>query len=276
MLSRFSLIIRSSALVVVLVTQAQAILRQEVTIESAKYSLHGCFWLPEGAGPFPVMIYNHGSEQHPSPCGPPDLATFYQAHGWAFLAFQRHGHGPSPGDYILDLQKQIFRDAPTPVAARRQINRLHELYNLDVEAAVDWVKRQKWTDTARIAMSGISYGGIQTLLTAEKGLGIDAFLAFAPAAQSWNPVLAERLIAAVQAARGPIFLIQASNDYSLEPSKVLGAELKRKGSPNQSKVYPAFGATTLEGHAYFGSRAAGIAVWSPDVIAFLDGAVRRP
>jgi dienelactone hydrolase len=221
------------------------------------------------------MIYHHGSEQNPSPCGPPDLANFYQKHGWAFYAFRRHGHGPSPGAYIVDLQKQAFAAAPNRAAAQQEINRLHELYNQDVEAAVVWVKQQKWADTRRIAMTGISYGGIRTILTAEKGLGIRAFLPFAPAAQSWNPVLAERLKEAIRKARGPIFVIQAENDYSLEPSKVLGAELEKKGPPNRARIYPAFGTTTQQGHGAFGSRAAGIAVWSADLLAFLKVTVDR-
>jgi hypothetical protein len=66
-----------------------------------------------------------------------------------------------------------------------------------------------------------SFGGIQTLLTAEKGLGIRAFVAFAPAAQSWNPVLAERLKQGVRQAQAPILIIQAQNDYSVEPCEVL-------------------------------------------------------
>lgn len=216
------------------------------------------------------MIYNHGSEQKPPPCGPPDLGAFYQKQGWAFFAFQRHGHQPSPGDYIGDLQRQAFRahvgDEP---GARREINRLHELYNQDVQAAVAWVKQQKWADTGQIAMTGISYGGIQTLLTAEKGLGIRAFVPFAPAAQSWNPILADRLKQAIRKARAPIFLIQAANDYSLQPSKVLGGEIEKKGRPNRAKVYPAFGTTAQQGHAAFATRAGGIAIWSPDVVEFL-------
>jgi dienelactone hydrolase len=245
---------------------------QEVTVPAGQYRLHGCVWLPEGSGPFRVMIYNHGSEQKPAPCGPSDLAAFYQRNGWAFFAFQRHGHEPSPGEYIVDLQKRAFAAHPDDrPAARREINRLHELYNLDVEAAVAWVKQQKWADSGRLAMTGISYGGIQTLLTAEKGLGIRAFLPFAPAAQSWNPVLAERLKEAIRKAHAPILVVQAQNDYSLEPSKVLGAELESKGPPNRARIYPPFGTNTQQGHGAFGSRTAGIAVWSPDVLDFLKG-----
>ena len=248
---------------------------QEVTFQAGTYRLHGCVWTPEGAGPYPVMIYNHGSEQKPAPCGPPDLARFYQKNGWTFFAFQRHGHDPSAGEYIGDLQKKAFLAHPLDrPAAQSEIIGLHELYNRDVEAAVGWVKQQKWADSNRIVMTGISFGGIQTILTAEKGLGIRAFLPFAPAAQSWNPVLAERLKDAIHKTRAPMLIVQAENDYSLEPSKVLGAELQKKGPPNHAKIYPPFGTTTQQGHGAFGSRAGGIAVWSADITSFLDAVMR--
>jgi dienelactone hydrolase len=221
------------------------------------------------------MIFNHGSEKNPAPCGPPDLADFYQKKGFAFFTFQRHGHGASPGEYILDLQRRAFASHPfSPSAAQSEVVGLQELYNKDVESAVAWLKEQTWADTQRIAMTGISFGGIQTILAAEKGLGIKAFLPFAPAAQSWNPVLGDRLKRAVRQAPAPIFIIQAQNDYSVEPSKALGHELEKKGSPNHAKIYPSFGSTAQDGHWGFGSRRDGIAVWAPDVNAFLDAATR--
>jgi carboxymethylenebutenolidase len=260
---------------VVTLTARAADTPQEVTIPAGPYQLHGCFWTPGGAGPYPVMIFNHGSEKNPAPCGPPDLGYFYQKQGFAFFTFQRHGHGASPGDYIIDLQRRTYIAHPfNRSEAQSEVVGLQELYNKDVEAAVAWLKQQNWADAQHLAMTGISFGGIQTLLTAEKGLGIRAFLAFAPAAQSWNPVLAERLKQAVRQARAPILIVQAQNDYSIEPSEVLGVELKKKGSPSAAKIYPSFGTSAQDGHWVFGSRRDGIAVWAPDVSQFLDVTTR--
>jgi len=116
--------------------------------------------------------------------------------------------------------------------------------------------------------------GPYPVMTAEKGLGIRAFVAFAPAAQSWNPVLAERLKQAVRQAQAPILIIQAQNDYSVEPGEVLGVELRKKGFPNAAKIYPPFGTSAQDGHWGFGARRDGIAVWALDVKAFLDATVR--
>jgi hypothetical protein len=87
-------------------------------------------------------------------------------------------------------------------------------------------------------------------------------------------VLADRLTQAVRHASVPIFIIQAQNDYSLEPIRVLGKELSKKDAPNRAKVYGAFGRTTQDGHWAFGSRRDGIAVWAPDVDAFLNATMK--
>ena len=71
------------------------------------------------------------------------------------------------------------------------------------------------------------------------------------------------------------FLIQAQNDFSLEPSRVLQRELGRRGWPNQGRVYPEFGNTHADGHAAFACSEAGIRVWGPDVLAFLDATNAR-
>ena len=147
---------------------------------------------------------------------------------------------------------------------------MQDSYNRDVAAAVDWIKKQPFVDADRIVITGCSYGGIQTLLAAEKGLGAKAFVPFAPAAMSWaNTDLQNRLTECARNAKVPVFLIQAKNDYNIGPSETLGPVLKAKGGLNRSKVYPAFGTMPQEGHGGFACWEQGIAVWGPDVLAFL-------
>ena len=62
--------------------------------------------------------------------------------------------------------------------------KLHSVYNRDVAAAVDWLKSQPFVDRNRVVMSGVSYGGIQTLISAETIPGVRGFISFGPAAMS--------------------------------------------------------------------------------------------
>ena len=107
--------------------------------------------------------------------------------------------------------------------------------------------------------------------TAEKGLGARAYIAFAPAAQSWgNGALDQALENAVKPAKAPVFILQAKNDYSTQPVEVLGKMAKAHGG--EAKLYPAFGRTPQEGHAAFATTEAGIAVWGSDVLQFIEAA----
>jgi carboxymethylenebutenolidase len=181
----------------------------------------------------------------------------------------RHGQGQSAGDYIQDLIEKYAAIEKDRALIQTYVVRLHEEYNRDVVAAVDWLKSQPFVNQQYLVMSGCSYGGIQTLLTAEKGLGIRAFVPFAPAAMSWaNIELRKRLLKAVLEAKAPLFLIQAQNDYSLGPSEFLGPIIIRKGPPNQARIYPPYGTTPQEGHWDFATKTGGIAIWGPDVLAF--------
>lgn len=247
-----------------------------VSYPAGEYTLKGYLWKPAGKGPFPAVIYNHGSEKNPTAF--PPLGKYYTAKGFVFFVPHRHGHGNLPGDYIVDLEQKFRSEHTDAAAAQKYSVSLHEKYNLDVEAAVKWLSTQPYVNTNQMVMSGISYGGIQTVLAAEKDLGLKACIPFSPAAMSWrgNPVLRARLLKAVENAKVPVFLLQAENDYNLGPSQLLGTELKRKGAPNQSKIYPSFGDPEdhRAGHGGFAVR--GSEVWGKDVATFLEAVLKAP
>ena len=236
---------------------------EEVTFPSGKLQLHGFLWKPEGKGPFPTVVWNHGSEKLPGQR--PELGRFYVEHGYVFFVPHRRGQGRSPGDYIQDLVAQ----AP-PQDRNRRMVQLQEAEVEDVVAALDYMKSQAFVDPSRIAISGCSFGGIQTLLAGERDLGVKALVPFAPGAMSWDysPPLQERLKEAVAHAKAPIFLLQAENDFSLAPSYELSKEAKKKNVDFQSKIYPAVGSSHEDGHGKFCAIATD--VWEKDVLAFLE------
>ena len=236
-----------------------------ITFPAGERTLTGFLARPPGSGPFRTIVYNHGSERKPGT--KPDLAAFFTGHGFVYFVPHRTGHGRSSG---VDISDQLAAYQGTSNFRAEQVWLL-EQDNADVVAAVRWLKAQPFVDARRIVMAGVSYGGIQTLLTAEKGLGISAFVAFAPGAMSWrNDLLRERLLDAVKAAKAPLFLIQAANDFSTGPSEVLGPAVEAKGPPNRAKLYPEFGSSHLEAHAAFATRTAGTEIWGADVLSFLD------
>jgi len=231
-----------------------------ISFLSSGRTLYGFVYVPEGKGPFPAVLWNHGSEKRPG--WQPELAAFYNAHGFVFFLPHRRGQGRSPGPYIMD-EIHAARGVPTGAVQAQQTA------NEDVVAAMGWLKTQPEVDPNRVVVSGCSFGGIQTLLTAEKGLGARAFIAFAPAAQSWgNAALEDMLESAVKYTKAPVFILQAKNDYSTQPAEVLGKIAKTNGG--QARIYPGFGDSPQEGHWAFATTSAGIAVWGDDVLHFIE------
>jgi carboxymethylenebutenolidase len=242
---------------------------EEVVFLSAGRELHGFLWKPDGPGPFPAILWNHGSEKLPG--SQPFLAKFYTEHSYVFFVPHRRGQGRSPGEYIQELIAQ----APPSERARRMVE-LQQAEVEDVIAALDYLKSQPFVDSSRIAISGCSYGGIQTLLAGERDLGVKALIPFAPGAMSWdqNAPLQDRLERAVTLAKAPIFLIQAENDYNLAPSKALSKEANKKKKDFQSKIYPPFGNSHQDGHWGFCSTATD--VWGNDVLNYLNSQMNPP
>jgi carboxymethylenebutenolidase len=236
---------------------------EEVVFPSDKLLLHGFIWKPAGTGPFPAILWNHGSEKYPG--AHPELAKFYTDHSYVFFVPHRRGQGRSPGPYIQDL---VALEAPWDRG--RRMMELQDVEVADVIAALGFLRSQVFVDASRIAISGCSYGGIQTLLAGERELAVKALVPFAPGAMSWgrNPFVADRLVRAVRQAKAPIFLLQAQNDYNLAPAHVLNKEAQQKGKDLRATIYPVFGRSNQDGH--WGFCSAGTDVWGKDVLAFLS------
>ena len=109
--------------------------------------------------------------------------------------------------------------------------------------------------------------GIETVLGAER-IKYCAAIDASGGAQSWTlvPELQSRMIRAVRNSQAAIFFFQVENDYNLAPSRVLSSAMKNAGKPAEMKIYPAYGESAAEGHAFARS---GASVWSEDVFGFL-------
>ncbi|HKA34641.1 MAG TPA: alpha/beta fold hydrolase, partial [Candidatus Binatia bacterium] len=184
----------------------------EVSFPSGSLTLKGFLYRPEGEGPFPTILYSHGSERRPG--AKPEIGNYFAARGYVVFVPHRRGHGRSPADRQIDA---LYDQGLKGVVA------LHEVHLEDTLAALAYLRGQSYVDARRIAAAGCSYGGIQTLLAAERASGIAAAAAFAPAAETWSrsPALQARLRRAVKGASVPILFVQAQNDWDLTPTLVL-------------------------------------------------------
>src|SRR6202165_4908391 len=244
---------------------------ETVTFPSGEITLHGTLYKPEGTGPFPAVIYNHGSapgmmsKQAFAALGP-----VFTSHGWVFFGPYRRGQGlsASAGPYIGDQIAAAEKNGGIPAGAAAMVRLLETDHLNDQLAALAWLRKQSFVQANRIAVAGNSFGGIEVVLGAERGTYCAA-IDSAGGAQSWAeaPALQSLMTASVRNAHAPIFFFQAENDFDLSPSKVLSAVMKDARKPYELKIYPRYGDTPQDGHTfgYFGS-----AVWADDVFRFLD------
>src|SRR5262245_177947 len=94
---------------------------------------------------------------------------------------------------------------------------------------ITYAKTLPFVDANRVVAAGCSFGGIQSLLAAERGGGLKAAVSISPAALTWgwNTHIRDRLVTAVHGIAIPVRLIQPPKDASLEPARVFGEEARR-------------------------------------------------
>lgn len=236
---------------------------EEVVIEGKAGKLQAYLWRPAGQGPFPVLVYNHGSEREPVVGTKGAIGPYFVAHGYAALFPYRRGSGASAGIHwraVAEKGGDVHRGAIPALEAE----------NEDVVTAIAWARAQPWAKKDEVTVGGCSFGGIHTLLIAEKGVpGVRAALDFAGGAMSWdgNPLLRARMLEAVGKAKVPVFFLQAENDFNTAPTAALSEAMDKAKLPNRKKIYPPFGTTNRSGHGGFCMYATD--VWGKDVLHFV-------
>src|SRR6266704_4353162 len=228
-----------SALFALLLLPAVLAVADTVTFPSGDITLHGVLYKPEGTGPFPAVVYNHGSapgmmsEQAFAALGP-----VFASHGWVFFGPYRRGQGlsASAGPYIGDQIAVAEKAGGIAAGAETMVRLLATDHLNDQLAALAWLRKQSFVQANRIAVAGTSFGGIETVLGAEQG-NYCAAIDSAGGAQSWAdaPALQSLMTASVRNAHAPILFFQAENDYDLSPSKVLSAVMKDARKPYEVK-----------------------------------------
>ena len=127
------------------------------SFRSGELELNAKLVLPEGEGPFPVVVFVHGSGAESA------VDTYFNpylfaAHGIAGLAYDKRGTGGSEGDY----------------------NQNFHLLSDDTAAAVEWLRKRPEVDPERIHLAGYSQGGWIAPLAATKAAVRSLLICYGP------------------------------------------------------------------------------------------------
>jgi len=104
-------------------------------------------YLPQGAGPFPVILCRVPYGTQTEYVFQPEVAKFFTAHGFAYISQNVRGRFGSEGDFTAYTVGQEIPDA----------------YD-----TLDWIVEQQWSD-GNVGVMGESYYGYTTLAAAASG-----------------------------------------------------------------------------------------------------------
>jgi carboxymethylenebutenolidase len=257
---------------------------ETVVIHNGPVALHALVFRPQGRGPFPAILLNHGSGRTPEDLrrlGPYErnaetLGPLFVRHGYVFLYLFRRGVGPSTGQGAnsVDLMNRESTAHGQHARNALQLRLLEDRDMTDALSGLKFLRALPYVDARDVGVVGHSFGGSLTVLMAEREPDLRAVVVFSAAGYSFDrsPELRERLLAAVAHVTAPVFFIHAENDYSLSSGKVLDARLAQLGKPHRLKIYPPIGRTVDDGHDFLHL---GVSIWEPDVFAFLDEHMQR-
>ena len=142
---------------------------------------------PEGAGPFPLVVFNHGStgdgtnrrliRETVEYAG---VTRHFNARGWAVIYPQRRGRGKSEGTYDEGLEADAAKGYSCDAAvALRGLDRAVE----DVDAVMECVAGLDGLMHDRVIMAGVSRGG--ALAVAYAGHAPDAVAGVVNVSGGW-------------------------------------------------------------------------------------------
>lgn len=224
---------------------------------------------PEGEGPFPLMLINHGT-----PRSPDDFPKWKNFLGWQAQLFARHGfvvintlrrgYGTSDGPWA---ENYFNCGNPDYIGAGLETAK-------DINATLEYARAQPYVDAKHVVLVGHSAGGFGVLaLSSQNPPGVVGTISFAGGRGSRGPddvCYDGKLVAAfshyASTTHVPMLWFYSENDHFFGPAlaKRLGEAYQAKGVDLDLEIVPPYG---NEGHSFFQGRG-NVGVWAPTVDAF--------
>ena len=246
-----------------------------VTVRSGKLALKALLWRPTGEGPFPAVIFCHGTYEtndtrYDAVQQTTVLGELFAKKGYIFFGLFRRGTGLSlgEGENSADMMASAFKEKGQEERNKVQMQQLETSDFQDMLSGLIFLRQRKDVDMNRVAVAGHSFGGSLALLLSEHDKDLKAVVIFGTAGYSWehNLQLRKRLSDAVKNTRVPVMIVHAMNDYSVKPGYALDSLMTQFNKPHALKIYPAFGSSQSEGHNLL---FLDTGVWDEDVFKFL-------
>lgn len=225
---------------------------------------------PNGRGPFPLVVINHGSPRNPADRKSEPRkryakqAEWFLDRGFAVAIPMRRGYANSGGRYA---EGYACEDPDYQTAGLSTAN--------DIRAALAWLRDQPWVDPDRIVLLGQSAGGFGSLAAASRNptgvIGVVNIAGGRGSQQAGEVCGVDRLVDAVggfgRTARVPSLWLYAANDGYFGPdlAQRMYRAYRAGGAPAELVEMRAYG---HDGHEIFRSDDA-IDYWTPAVEKFL-------
>jgi dienelactone hydrolase len=219
---------------------------------------------PDGTGPFPVLIINHGKEASNNRLQPrsryPNVAREFLRRGYAIVIPMRQGFSNSGG---------------AAVGEGCNITGNGEAQADDIVAVTRWVKSQPWADGSRMIMMGQSHGGLTTLAYAQNpDPGYKLFVNFAGGLMwasggcQWQENLRRAFASYGGKTKVESLWFYGENDSLFPPSVVKPAHEAYVNAGGKAELVQ-YGPFGTDAHGMFGT-INGFAIWMEKVMAKLE------
>ncbi|HXZ09872.1 MAG TPA: prolyl oligopeptidase family serine peptidase [Paraburkholderia sp.] len=225
-------------------------------------ALETTIYKPDGAGPFPMIVFNHGKMRGDpgtqARSDPVSFAREFVRRGYVVAAPNREGFGRSGGTYQQDGCD----------VERNGIDQAR-----DVAATIDYLSQQPYVDATRILVAGTSHGGLVTMAYgSEAAPGVRALINFSgglrqDACADWQGTLTRAFGTYGEQASVPSLWLYGDND-SIWTGPLVARMYAAYTAHGASARMVDFGSYKNDAHRLVGDRD-GVEVWWPAVEAFL-------
>lgn len=225
--------------------------------------LETTIYKPEGMGPFPVVVINHGKapgdSKFQSRYRVGGTARYFMQRGYVVVAPMRQGFSKSSGSYIgggCNVESNGIAQAE------------------DVKEVLDYITAQPYADKNQLLVMGQSHGGWTTLAFGTLNYpGVKGLVNFAgglrqESCPGWESGLARAAGHYGAATKLPSLWFYGDND-SYFSTNTYAEIFKRYNAEGNKARLVAFGVYGSDAHAMFGPTE-GQRIWQPEVSRFLE------